>query len=222
MLQIPQNLVHLVHVPLRVVVLHPQLVTVGLADGAVLIRPGVPHVAVQVMDIVGLLLPDPEELVHRRLEVLSADSDDGKLLFQVIAVNHPKELDGVGGRPVLPLGAHRAVGVPHALGQNIFTVLNEYLIGVTHCTALLSAVSSVAFAACSADLIIHEPAAGNKAIVSRRPAGQTPLYFRRVAIPPRMCRWALFSSSTCLAWRYRVRLKAGSRSDRSLCFVVTN
>mgnify|MGYP005785200335 CR=1 FL=1 len=34
-----------------------------------------------------------------------------------------------------------------------------------------------------------------------RRGAQPPLYFRRVAMPPRMCRWALFSSSTALTWR---------------------
>ena len=47
----------------------------------------------------------------------------------------------------------------------------------------------------------------------------SPLYFRRVARPPRMWRWALFSSSTSFTCRYSARLYAGRRSDRSLCTV---
>ena len=47
----------------------------------------------------------------------------------------------------------------------------------------------------------------------------SPLYFRRVARPPRMWRWALFSSSTSFTYRYSARLYAGRRSDRSLCTV---
>ena len=35
----------------------------------------------------------------------------------------------------------------------------------------------------------------------RQETVSSPLYFRRVAMPPRMCRWALFSSSTALTWR---------------------
>ena len=50
----------------------------------------------------------------------------------------------------------------------------------------------------------------------------TPLYFLRVAMPPRIWRWALFSSSTSLTCRYSVRLYIGRRSDRSLCTVVIN
>ena len=43
-----------------------------------------------------------------------------------------------------------------------------------------------------------------------------PLYFFRVARPPRMWRWALFSSITALTCRYSGRSYSGSRSDRSL------
>lgn len=58
--------------------------------------------------------------------------------------------------------------------------------------------------------------------LSRKTGFHVPLYLRLVAIPPRMCRSALFRSRTSLTWRYRARLKAGSRWDRSLCFVVMN
>ena len=51
---------------------------------------------------------------------------------------------------------------------------------------------------------------------------QNPLYFFRVAMPPRMWRWALLTSSTSLTCKYRLRLNCGRRSCRSLCFVVTN
>ena len=87
--------------------------------------------AAQVADVVGLLLPDPQQLVHRRLEVLPADGEDGKLLSQVIAVDHPEELDGVGGGPVLPPGADRPVGVPYPFGQNIFAVPDKNLDAVS-------------------------------------------------------------------------------------------
>ena len=58
-LQVVQHTIHLIHLTLRVLVLHAQLIAVGLADGPVLIGPAVPDVAPQIVDIVGLLLPDP-------------------------------------------------------------------------------------------------------------------------------------------------------------------
>ena len=79
-LQIVQHPVHLIHLPLGVLVLHRQLIAVGLADGAVLVRPAVPDVAPQVVDVVGLLLPDPQQLVDAGLEIGAAHGEDGKLL----------------------------------------------------------------------------------------------------------------------------------------------
>ena len=66
-LQVVQHPVHLVHVALGIVVLHAQLIAVGLADGAGLVGPGVPDFGVQVVDVVGLLLPDPQHFFHCRL-----------------------------------------------------------------------------------------------------------------------------------------------------------
>ena len=79
-LQVVQHPVHLVHLPLGILVLHRQLIAVGLADGAVLVRPAVPDVAPQVVDVVGLLLPDPQQLVDAGFEVGPADGEDGELL----------------------------------------------------------------------------------------------------------------------------------------------
>ena len=143
-LQIPQHLVHLVHVPLGIVVLHPQLIAVCLSDGARLIRPGVPDMAVQVMDIVGLLLPDPQQLVHRGSQILLPHGDDRELLPQVIAVDYPKELHRVGGRPILPAGPDLPVRVPDAPAQDRSAILNKNLIGITHalcsCFLILSSL----------------------------------------------------------------------------------
>ena len=75
-----ENPVHLVKIPLLIVVLDAQLVTVGLADGAVLIRPGIPDVAVQVMDVVGLLLPYPQQLVNRLLKSGPSKGNDREFL----------------------------------------------------------------------------------------------------------------------------------------------
>ena len=71
--------------------------------------------AVQIVDIVGLLLPDPQQLVHSGLEILLAHGEHGELLPQVIAVHHAEELDGVGGAAVLPPGAHLPIRVPNTL-----------------------------------------------------------------------------------------------------------
>ncbi len=48
----------------------------------------------------------------------------------------------------------------------------------------------------------------------------SPLYLRRVASPPRICRSALFRSSSCRTCRYRPGFSRGRRSVKSLCTVL--
>ena len=80
-LQVVQHPIHLIHLALRVLVLHGELVAIRLADGATFVRPAVPDVTPQVVDVVGLLLPDPQQLVDARLEERAADGEDGELLL---------------------------------------------------------------------------------------------------------------------------------------------
>ena len=131
-LQIPQHLVHLVHVALRIVVLYPQLIAVGFADGAVLIGPGVPDPGAQVVDVVALGLPDPQQLVNGALPEGAPDGEDGELLRQVIAVHNAEFLDGMGALAVLPPGADRPVRIPDAVVQNVPAVLDEDLVCSAH------------------------------------------------------------------------------------------
>ena len=140
--QIVEHPIHLVHVPLGVVVLHPQLVAVGLADGAVRVRPLVPDAGVQVVDVVGLLLPDPEQLLHRRLPIGPAEGEEGELLSQVIAVHQAEGLYRMGGTAVLPPGADLPVRVPDAVGENFPAVLHKQQVGTTHGQPPLIAVYS--------------------------------------------------------------------------------
>lgn len=44
-----------------------ELIAIGLADRAGLIRPLIPDVAAQITDVIGLFLPDPKQLVDRAL-----------------------------------------------------------------------------------------------------------------------------------------------------------
>ena len=136
-LQVVQHPVHLVHLPLGILMLHRQLIAVGLADGAVLIGPAVPDMPAEIMDVVGLLLPYPQQLVDTRLEVRSADGEDGELLAQVVTIYDAEFFDGVGGRTVLPVGAHVLVGIPYAVGKDLPAVFLEYTVCVAHGGVLL-------------------------------------------------------------------------------------
>ena len=130
--QVVEDPVHLVHLTLRVLVLDPQLVAIGLANGASIIRPSIPDVGTQVVDVVGLLLPDPQQLVHGALEGHFADGLHRELFPQVIAVDDTELLHGVGGRPIFPPRPHRKVGIPGTVCQDILAILDEQFICFTH------------------------------------------------------------------------------------------
>ena len=131
-LQVIQHPVHLVHLPFGILVLDGELIAIGLADGAVRIRPLIPDVAVQVVDVVGLLLPDPQQFVHRGLPVGPAEGQDGELLLKVIAVDDPEFFHSVGGSTVLPMGTDGQVCVPDPVVQNVPAVLQKERIGTAH------------------------------------------------------------------------------------------
>ena len=134
--QVVQHPVHLVKLPLGILVLHPQLIAVGLADGAGLVGPAVPDVAPEVVNVVGLLLPDPQQLVDAGFKVGAADGENGELPAQVVAVDDAEFFDGVGGRAVLPVGTDVLIGVPDAVVKDLPNVLHKDLIGVAHDTFL--------------------------------------------------------------------------------------
>ena len=50
-----------------VLMFHAKLIPICLTDRTTLICPAVPDMAVKIMDIVGFLLPDPEDLIHGTL-----------------------------------------------------------------------------------------------------------------------------------------------------------
>lgn len=81
-----------------------KLVAVGLADGAVRPLPLVPDVAVPLLEhahVVGLLLPDPEDLLHGGLEGHKFGGQDGKFLLQIELHDLVGQLVRGHARPVL-------------------------------------------------------------------------------------------------------------------------
>ena len=131
-LEVVQNPVDLIELALGILMLHAELIAVGLADGACLIRPAIPDMAAEVMDVVGFLLPDPQKLLNAGLVERAAQRHDGKFLAQIVAVHHAEFFDGVRRRAVLPMRAHRAVTIPYAVFQNIAAGLDIQLVSSAH------------------------------------------------------------------------------------------
>ena len=102
MLEVVQHAVHLVKVALGIMALLANLVPIGFADGTGLVGPLVPNMAVEVMHVIGLLLIDPQDLVHRRLERRTTQRKRGELLAQVVACRNAKVFNGIGRGAVLP------------------------------------------------------------------------------------------------------------------------
>ena len=131
-LQIVDHPVHHVEHAFLILVFYLHLIAVGLSDAAVRIRPLVPDMAVQVMDVVGLPLPDPQKLVGGRLDGSPPEGQGGKFLPQVIAVHNAEALYGIGRRSVRPVGPYLFSSGVRALIDDIPAHLLEYVICVCH------------------------------------------------------------------------------------------
>ena len=103
----------------------------------------VPDMAVQFMDIIGLPLPDPQQLVRTALNRRPAERKRRELFFQVIAVHHPETLDGVCKASVLPSGTYLLPAGIRAVLQYILAHINENSISITHISVYLQKMMTV-------------------------------------------------------------------------------
>ena len=105
-----------------------QLVAVGLADGAGLVGPLVPDVGVQILNVVGLLLPDPQQLVHRGFGGAGREGATGARPRADNAENPNFERGGAG-----PLLGGGRFGTPNAVGGDPLPGVGEgHFIGAGH------------------------------------------------------------------------------------------
>jgi hypothetical protein len=78
-LKVIENSINLVEFTFWVNRFLGELIAIGFSDGASLIRPAIPDMGMEVVDVVALLLPDPKKLIEAGLEISSADSEYRKL-----------------------------------------------------------------------------------------------------------------------------------------------
>ena len=79
-LQVVQHPVHLVHLPFGILVLDGELIAIGLADGAVRIRPLIPDrhfVVVKILDIC-VAVQEPEQFMNDRARMQLLRGDERK------------------------------------------------------------------------------------------------------------------------------------------------
>ena len=74
--EVVEHSVHLVEFTLGVNVLYAELIAVRLADRAGFVRPAVPNVRIELVDVVALLLPNPKEFVDCALKRSTTKRDD--------------------------------------------------------------------------------------------------------------------------------------------------
>ena len=136
-LEVVQHLVYLVHVPFGVVTFYAKLVTIRFADGASFVRPTIPNVTVQIVDVVALFLPNPKQFVNGGFESGTSKCDDGELFLEVVSVYLAKHLACVGGSAVVPASADILGAVFPAVSKDILHVLLKNYISFAHCSTPL-------------------------------------------------------------------------------------
>ena len=130
-LQIIDHTIHLIHHPFFVLMFHLHLITIGFSDRTILISPAVPDMTVQIINIIRLLLPDPEHLIHTALDPGSSKSQCREFLRQVIAVDHSEFLNGICRCSVLPSRADFLTLCACSILYNVSAHINKYFICVT-------------------------------------------------------------------------------------------
>ena len=86
----------------------------------------------QIVNVVGFLLPDPKQLINTGFPIRAAKRHDRKLLCEIIAVDDAEQLYGMRGCSVFPVRAHVLIGIPYAFRKDSFAVFDIYAIGITH------------------------------------------------------------------------------------------
>ena len=131
-LKVVQHAVHLIEVALGIVALLANLIAVGLADRTGLVSPFIPDMAVEVMHVIGLLLINPQNLVHGRLKRRTTQGERGELLAQVVARRDAEVFNGIGRGAVLPHRADLLALGGGAMVQNIAAHGYKLLISFAH------------------------------------------------------------------------------------------
>ena len=143
-LKVIDHPVDLVKHPLLICMLHSHLVTVCFPDRTLFVRPAVPDMALQVMDVVGLPLPDPQHLVRTALDRRPSKRQRREFLRQIVTVHYAEPFDRICHAPVFPLRTYLLSSGIRSVVYNISAHLYEYFIRITH-NILLHSLCTISF-----------------------------------------------------------------------------
>ena len=130
--EVIEHTVGLIKQSLLIDMLHAHLVAICFPDGTVLIRPLIPDVAVEIMHVVRLPLPDPQNFIHGALQSRPPQRQCGELLPEVVPVADTKLLDRVGRRSVRPVRPDLLSARIRAILQNVSAHVDKNMITLTH------------------------------------------------------------------------------------------
>ena len=119
MFKVVNHAIDLIEVAFFVAVFYAELITVRLADRAVCVRPRIPDMRREIVNVIALFLPDPENFVERVLKIRLSYRNYRKLVAKVVAVDDTKLLYRVRWSSVLPMRADGQILVRKPVVDNV-------------------------------------------------------------------------------------------------------
>jgi len=130
--QIVKDPVNLVELAFGINVLYAELIAVRFADRTSLVSPTVPDMGVEIVNVVALFLPYPQDFVDSRFECGATKCDYRKFFRQIVAVDYAKLFYRMCGRAVEPVRTYGQVFVAYAVVENVSASVDENLVCYAH------------------------------------------------------------------------------------------
>ena len=137
-LQIIEYTVYLIHHSFFVDMLYAHLIAVCLPDRSIFICPAVPDVTVQIVDIIGFFLPDPQKLIRTAFDCCSSKCQCRKFFRQIIPVHNSEFLDRICRCSIFPYRSYFFASGIGTVIDNVTAHIDKYFVCITHFLFLLS------------------------------------------------------------------------------------
>ena len=107
---------------------HTQLIAISFSNRAILVSPAIPDVTVKIMNIIGFLLPDPEDLIHGAFQRSFTKSKCREFLAQIVTVHNSETFNGISRGTIFPHRAHLFSLCTGSIFNYVFTHVNKYIV----------------------------------------------------------------------------------------------